>query len=100
MRRQPGLVSNSCLLHFAWRSFSFDHSIRPRQHIRWNLKPDLLRGFEIDDQIEFAWLLYWQVSRLCTLENFVYIDRCASIQVRNAHAVTHEPTRIHLLCSF
>src|SRR4030095_15118945 len=27
--------------------------IRPRQHVRWNRQADLLRRFEIDDQIEF-----------------------------------------------
>ena len=36
-----------------------DYSIRPRQHIRRNGQTDLLRGFQIDDQLELRRLLDW-----------------------------------------
>jgi hypothetical protein len=31
---------------------SFDHLVRSRQHIRRNRQADLLRSFEIDDELE------------------------------------------------
>jgi hypothetical protein len=50
---------------------SSDHPIRPRQHLRWNRQADLLRGFEIDHQLEFCGPLYRQVGRHSAFQNFV-----------------------------
>src|SRR5215813_9927786 len=35
---------------------SFDHFICPREHVRWNLQPDLLGCFQIDHEFELHWL--------------------------------------------
>src|SRR6266508_463490 len=51
--------SHCCLLPDAYCLLSLDHSIRPRQHIRRNREPNLLGGFEVDDQFEFRGLLDW-----------------------------------------
>jgi hypothetical protein len=54
------LQSLVCLLFFycslltAHRSLSFDHPIRPRQHVRRNGQADLLGSFEIDYQLELC----------------------------------------------
>jgi hypothetical protein len=37
-----------------------DHLIRPRQHIRRNCHADLLRGLEIDYELELRRLFYWK----------------------------------------
>ena len=37
---------------------SLDHLIRSRQYIRRDRQADLLSRFEIDNEIEFCWLLY------------------------------------------
>ena len=38
--------------------FSFDHLVRSCQHIRRNRQADLLRCFQIDDELEFLRLLH------------------------------------------
>ena len=41
------------------QSKSFDHFIRSRQHVGRNRQTDLLRGFQIDDELELCRLLDW-----------------------------------------
>src|SRR5262245_57682150 len=36
---------------------SFDHLVRPRQHVRRNLLADLLFRLQIDDQLKLHWVL-------------------------------------------
>jgi hypothetical protein len=36
---------------------SFDHPVRPRQHVRRNRQPNLLGGLEVNDQFELCELL-------------------------------------------
>src|SRR5215813_4675281 len=43
------------------RPFSFDHPVRPRQHIRWNRQADQLRCFQIDDELKLLRLLYGEI---------------------------------------
>ena len=64
-----------------YSELSFDDSVRPHQHIRWNRQADLLGGFQIDDQLEFRWLLHGQIGGLCAFEDLVYVGRGAAIQI-------------------
>ena len=48
-----------------------DHPVRPRQHIGRNRQTDLLRGFQIDRQLELRRLLDWQVGWFRAFENLV-----------------------------
>ena len=59
----------------------FNHLIRPRQHIRRNRQADLLRGFQIDDQLELCRLLDGQIGGLGAFQNLVHIRSGAAGQV-------------------
>src|SRR5215467_10801449 len=70
---------------------SFDHPIRSRQHVGRDRQTDLLRGFEIDDQLKLRRLLYREISRLSAFENLVHVSGSAPEQVAIARPVVHEP---------
>ena len=53
---------------------SFDHLIRPCQHIRWNRQADLLGRFWVDDEFKLRRLFHRQVGGLSALQNFIHID--------------------------
>src|ERR1041385_460751 len=44
--------------------FSLDHPVRPCQHVRRDRKPDLLRGLQIDHELELGRLLDGETGRL------------------------------------
>ena len=71
---------------------SLDHFIRSRQHIRWNRQADLLRGFEINHELKLRWLLYGQISRLCSLQNLVDHRRAAPVGFGPVRPVGHQAT--------
>ena len=48
-----------------------DHLIRPRQHIRRDRQADLLRGFQVDHELDLRRLLNRQISRLGTFKDLV-----------------------------
>jgi hypothetical protein len=56
------------------RPFSLDHFIRSIQHVRRNRQSDLLRRFQIDDELKLRRLLHWDVAWLSALENLVNVD--------------------------
>jgi hypothetical protein len=58
---------------------SLDHLIRPRERFRRNRQADLLRRFQIDNELELRRLFDWQVSRLCALEDFVDTNCSTSV---------------------
>ena len=68
--------------------------VRPRQHIRWNRQADLLGGFEIDDELEFYWLLYRKISRLGTFEDFVNVGGGTPVEVDGTYSVRYETARV------
>ena len=59
----------------------FNDLVRSRQHIRRDRQADLLRRFEIDDELEFVRLLHRQISRLGAFQNFVDVGGSAPVQV-------------------
>src|SRR5215510_10919978 len=54
-------------------AFLLNHLIRSRQDVRRDRQTDLLRRFEVDDKLELYRLLYRQISRLRSLEDFIDI---------------------------
>jgi hypothetical protein len=58
------LCRSTC--HSILAPFSFDHPVRPRQHVGRDREADLLGCLQIDNQLKFRWLLHGQVGRLGT----------------------------------
>src|SRR5262249_21522332 len=75
--------------------FSLDHLIRTCQHVRRNRQTDLLRCFQIDDELELHRLLDRKITSLGTFENLVHISGGAAEQVGKAHTVAHKPPVFH-----
>ena len=50
-----------------------DHLSARRHHIRRNREIDLLRSFQIDDELELRRLLDGQIDGLGTFENFIHV---------------------------
>jgi hypothetical protein len=44
----------------------FDHLVGAGEERRWNGEAEGLGGLEVDRQLEFGWLLHWQIGRLGT----------------------------------
>ena len=42
----------------------FDHLVGAGEERRWNGEAEGLGGLEVDRQLEFGWLLHWQIGRL------------------------------------
>ena len=60
---------------------SLDYSVRSHQHVGRNRQTDLLGRFQIDDELEFVWLLHGEIGWLPAFEDFVHIGRGAPEQV-------------------
>ncbi len=59
-------------------SLSLNHFVRARQHRLRDCESERLRGLEIYDELEFRWLLDWQVRGSCVLENLVDEPGCCT----------------------
>ena len=75
----------------------FDYLVCIHEHSRWNCKVKSLGRLQIDDQLEFRRLLDRQVSRLSSLEDFVYVVRGAAVHFRQSYAIGHQTTFIDKL---
>jgi hypothetical protein len=75
----------------------FNDSVRSRQHIRRNRQADLLRGFQIDYELELRRLLYGEICGFNAFENFIHIRSGAVEQVGKVRAVRHKPAGFHKL---
>jgi hypothetical protein len=56
----------------------FDDLVCWGEDARRNCQPNLLRRFQIDHQLEFSRLLYWQIGGLSTFQDFVYVSGSAA----------------------
>jgi len=54
-----------------------------------NREADLLRGFQIDYQLELRRLLYWQVGGFRPFENLVHECSRAPVQVGYVRSIRH-----------
>jgi len=71
---------------------SFDHPIRPRQHVGRNREADLLRCFQIDHQLEFRRLFDRKVGRLCSFKNFVDHRGYTPLRLTLTRSIRHQAT--------
>src|SRR5262249_48373441 len=81
------------------RRVLLDHLVRPVEHRLRNRQANRFRGFEIYPQLKLARLLNRQVSRLGSLEDFIYIDGDAPVAVGEVRRIGHEPTGIYSFSS-
>ena len=65
--------------------------------MRRNCEVDLLRGFQIDHQIEYGWLLDGQLGWLRAFQDFVH-EKCGSPRkITRINAIRHEPASLDVL---
>src|SRR5215471_18382791 len=70
--------------------------IRPRQYVRRNGEANLMRGFQIDDELELGWLLDRKIARLCAFQNLIDINRSAAVEVRQFRRIGHQTAILHV----
>jgi hypothetical protein len=68
---------------------SFDHLVGAGDKRRRNIDAEHLRGFEVDDELNFGRLHDWKVSRFLTLENPTGIDADLSRGARKARSIAY-----------
>jgi hypothetical protein len=51
--------------------------IRPHQHIRRDRQANLLRCFEVDDELELLWLLDRKIGGLSAVSDFIHVKIAA-----------------------
>ena len=71
-----------------------DYLVRSREHIRRNRQADLLRGFQVDDELKFLWLLDGQIGGFGTLKDLVHKNGGASVGFDPVCSVGHEATHV------
>jgi hypothetical protein len=54
-----------------------------------------LGGLEVDDHLEFRWLLHWKIGRLATSENLVDVVSGAPKQISNTWPIGDEAAGCH-----
>src|SRR5262245_36254689 len=74
-----------------------NHLVRSRQHVRRNREADLFSGFKINHKLKLHRLLYREVSRFGTFQNFVYVDGSAAPLVGKVGRVGHQSPSINNL---
>src|SRR5215510_15769046 len=72
-----------------------DHFLRPHEHYRRNRKTNLLRGLEIDYQLELRWLLDGQIGGLGSPKDFVQVVCDAPVDVREVGPVVQKTTSLY-----
>src|SRR5215470_12967332 len=65
--------------------------------MRWNRESDLLRCFQIDDELKLHRTLYWEVGWLGAFQDFVHISRGAAEKVSVNRCVRHQAAGIHIV---
>src|SRR5262245_7942029 len=73
------LSRSTCHSTLNTRSLLLNHRIRSRQDVRLDRQADLLRGLEIDHQLELRGPLYGQIGGLGAFQSLVHVNGNASI---------------------
>src|ERR1041385_742260 len=66
-RTKPGRCT-FCDAAFTFMPVSLDYPVRPRQHVRRNREADLLRGFQVDHELELRRLFDGKVELVINLK--------------------------------
>jgi hypothetical protein len=69
----------------------FDDLVCAQLEFAADREPERRRGFQIDDQPEFAWLFDEKIGRFRALQNFVHIAGRLTEQIGQAKALAIEP---------
>jgi hypothetical protein len=69
---------------------SFDHFVGAAEQRCWEIQPECLGGFQVDDERNFCHLLNWQVGRSSALENLAGVDALLAIDVNQIGSVAHQ----------
>jgi hypothetical protein len=72
---------------------SFDHLIRPLQHINWNRQTNLFCCLEVNDEYDefkLRRLLHREIGGLGAFQDLVYVTSRATVQVVEVRPVGHE----------
>jgi hypothetical protein len=75
----------------------FDHVIRTLQQPDRQRKADLFCRLKANDEFKLRRLLYWQISRLRSLEDLVDVVGGFAVQVFVVRPVEHEPALVNKL---
>src|SRR5262245_55260921 len=76
-----------------------DHLIRPRQHRRWDVAGDRLRGVEVDDELKPGRVLDGQVFYFRACEDLILVDRGLTSQFPSVRPIRHQAARVGILPS-
>src|SRR5215510_15748063 len=85
----------SCSL-FTSHPYLSHHLVCSGQHVRWDRQTDLLRGFQIDDELELRRLLHGKIGGLGSLQDLVHICSGTPVQVDNVRAVAHKTPSLYI----
>src|SRR6516165_4488423 len=73
---------------------SLDHLVGDGEQLVWNIQIKRFCGLPIDHELEFRRLLNRQFTRARPLEDFVHIEGCPTVQIRETRAERDEATGI------
>src|SRR5262245_9627362 len=76
------------------RPFSFDDSVRKRQHLGLYSYTNLFGGLKIDHQLELCWLLHRELSRLGAFEDLIYEVCRSSMLFLKFGAISHKASNL------
>src|SRR4030095_13364347 len=76
---------------------SLDHLVCSLQYRLRDRDPDLLRGFEVDDQLELSCLLDGQITWLRTSEDLVHVGGGPPEALAKIGPVRHQATGLRIL---
>src|SRR5262245_17466243 len=73
---------------------SLDHLIGAGEQRRRHLEAERLGGRQIDNEIEFGWLLDWDIGCLRPAQNLIDKVGGAAKQAREVWSIRHQPSQI------
>src|SRR5205809_1142784 len=71
--------------------------IRPRQHVRWNCKTNLVCCLKVNDKLKLRRLLHRQISWFGAFQDLVHVNSRALIEVNEVCSIEHKAALIDKL---